>query len=216
MAAGSPVLEDPDRPSTRRLAGPGAQRPRSSPLAAGERAPSSAVVCAEAQTRSTGLAHRRTGRRDGGCELSRIARSGDWRFVHSVPVGTRGSGIDHVLVGPGGVFTINTKAHRDAHIWVGPNTIMVSGHKQPYLRNSRHEASRASKLLSAATGFEVRAHPVIAMVDPRNITYRNPPADVTVVTRRGLKRWVWNLPPILDDHQVEAIFSAVRRSTTWT
>jgi hypothetical protein len=149
-------------------------------------------------------------------ELSRIGRSGNWRFVHSVPVGTRGSDIDHVLVGPGGVFTINTKAHRDANIWVGPNTIMVSGQKQPYLRNSRHESNRASKLLSAATGFEVHAHPVIPVVDPRNITYRNPSADVTVVTRRGLKRWVSTLAPALDDNQVETIFSAIRRSTTWT
>jgi hypothetical protein len=148
-------------------------------------------------------------------ELSRIGRTGNWRFVHSVPVGTRGSDIDHVLVGPGGVFTINTKAHRDSRIWVGPNTIMVGGHKQPYLRNSRHEANRASKLLSAATGFEVTAHPVIAIVDPRNVTYRNPPVDVTVVTRRGLKRWVSKLVPVLDDGQIEAIFSSVRRSTTW-
>ena len=127
-------------------------------------------------------------------ELSRIGRTGNWRYVHSVPVGTRGSDIDHVLVGPGGVFTVNTKAHRDSNIWVGPNTIMVGGQRQPYLRNSRHEANRASRLLSAATGFEVGVHPVIAVVDPRNITYRDPPDDVTVVTRRGLKRWATSLP----------------------
>lgn len=149
-------------------------------------------------------------------ELARIGRSGDWRFVHSVPVGNRGSDIDHVLVGPGGVFTLNTKAHRDSNIWVGPNTLMVSGQKQPYLRNSRHEADRASRLLSAAAGFEVVVHPVIAIVDPRNITYKNPPSDVTVVTRHGLKRWVSTLAPCLGDRQVDAIFSAVRRSDTWT
>jgi Nuclease-related domain len=148
-------------------------------------------------------------------ELSSISRTGNWRYVHSVPVGSRGSDIDHVLVGPAGVFTVNTKSHRDSNVWVGPNTIMVSGHRQPYLRNSRHEANRASRLLSAATGFEVSVHPVIAVVDPRNITYRNPPSDVTVVTRRGLKRWATSLRPALSDEHIESIFSVARRSTTW-
>lgn len=31
-----------------------------------------------------------------------------WQSLHSVPVGTQGSDIDHVVLGPGGVFTINT------------------------------------------------------------------------------------------------------------
>jgi hypothetical protein len=39
-------------------------------------------------------------------ELWRIARPGQWRYLHSVPVGSRGADIDHVLVGPAGVFTI--------------------------------------------------------------------------------------------------------------
>lgn len=77
-------------------------------------------------------------------ELWSISRPGAWRYVHSVPVGANRSDIDHVLVGPGGVFTLNTKAHSGAKIWVTENTFMVNGHQQPYLRNSRHEAARAS------------------------------------------------------------------------
>ena len=36
----------------------------------------------------------------------------EWTVVHSVPIGSRGSDIDHIVVGPAGVFTINTKRHR--------------------------------------------------------------------------------------------------------
>jgi hypothetical protein len=32
-----------------------------------------------------------------------------WRVLHSVPVGSRDSDIDHVVIGPGGVYTINAK-----------------------------------------------------------------------------------------------------------
>lgn len=148
-------------------------------------------------------------------ELWRIARPGAWRYVHSVPVGSRGSDIDHVLVGPGGVFTINTKAHRDANIWVGGNTLLVNGHKQPYIRNSRHEAARASRLLSTATGIPVTIRGVIVLVEPRNLTVRNAPADVSITTRYGLKRWTSALPAVLSEEHVETIFNHVRRSTTW-
>ncbi|MBM9461678.1 NERD domain-containing protein [Nocardioides sp. zg-536] len=148
-------------------------------------------------------------------ELARIARGSSWRFLHSVPVGTMGSDIDHVLIGPGGVFTINTKALRNAKIWIASNTFMVNGHRQPYLRNSRHEADRATKLLSAAVGRATRVHAVIAVVDPREITVREPPADVTVLTRRDLPRWARDLPPVLDAEAVEAVFNVARRSTTW-
>ena len=39
--------------------------------------------------------------------------------LHSVPIGTRGSDIDHIVVCAAGVFTINTKYHEDARVWVG-------------------------------------------------------------------------------------------------
>ncbi|GAW49073.1 MULTISPECIES: nuclease-related domain-containing protein [unclassified Nocardioides] len=42
-----------------------------------------------------------------------------WQFIHAIPVGTRGSDIDHLVVGPGGVFTVNAKNHPHAKVWVG-------------------------------------------------------------------------------------------------
>ena len=34
-----------------------------------------------------------------------------WKILHSIPVGSNGSDIDHVVIGPGGVFTLNAKHH---------------------------------------------------------------------------------------------------------
>ncbi len=49
-----------------------------------------------------------------------------WRTLHSVPVGAGESDIDHVVIGPGGVYTVNAKNHPNASIWVGGNTFMVT------------------------------------------------------------------------------------------
>jgi len=76
-----------------------------------------------------------------------------WRVLHAVPVGERGSDIDHVVIGRAGVFIVNAKHRPRARVWVGGETFMVNGHRQPYVRNSRHEATRASRLLTAAGGF---------------------------------------------------------------
>jgi hypothetical protein len=149
-------------------------------------------------------------------ELWRIARPGQWRYLHSVPVGSRGSDIDHVLIGPGDVFTLNTKNHRGSNIWVSGNTFMVNGTRQRYLPNSRHEALRAGRLLSQACGFPVAVRGVIAVIDPRNFTIKEHPADVAVTTRVQLPRWLARQPQALDPIRVDAIFRIARRSCTWS
>ncbi len=151
---------------------------------------------------------------------ARLAKLGpEWKVLHAVPVGTRGSDIDHVVIGPAGVFTINTKHHPNASVWVGGNTFMVNGQRQPYIRNSRHEAARASRLLTAACGFPVFATGLIAVMGAQEgftIREQPPGGDVHVMTRREVDRWLRKRDiGVLNLGQVEAVHDAARRSTTW-
>ncbi|MBZ5735953.1 NERD domain-containing protein [Nocardioides sp. TRM66260-LWL] len=149
-------------------------------------------------------------------QLLLLARTGPWRYVHSVPVGSRGADIDHVLVGPAGVLTLNTKSHPGRSIWFSATTFRVDGHDEPYLRNARHEAARASRLLGRAVGAPMSVHPVIVLVRPRSITARNPPRDVSVMAEHDLVRWLAHAPRHLSEPQIDALFAAIRRSTTWS
>lgn len=138
-----------------------------------------------------------------------------WQFIHAIPVGSRGSDIDHLVIGPGGVFTVNTKNHPNAKIWVGGDTFMVNGNRQPYVRNARHEAARASKLLSDACGRPVFVEGVISVVNAIEVTIKSPSKDVTVVSRRQIATWLRRHGDVLDRAQQAVIFDAARRSTTW-
>jgi hypothetical protein len=141
-----------------------------------------------------------------------------WRVLHAVRVGQRDADIDHVLVGPAGVFTVNAKNHPNASVWVGGDTFIVNGQRVPYVRNSRHEASRASRLLTEHVGFPVPVVGVIAVVGAhRGFTVKQQPRDgaVVVVARRRLAGYLRGLPARLDARQVEAIGDIARRSTTW-
>ena len=93
---------------------------------------------------------------------------------------------------------------------------MVNGNRAPYIRNSRHEAVRAGRLLSKACGHPVSVRSVIAVIDPRDLTIKEPPSGVAVTTRVRLARWLARQPPTLDSVQVDDIFTLARRSSTWS
>ena len=145
----------------------------------------------------------------------RMRKLGDgWHVLHSVPVGEKDSDIDHVVIGPPGVFTLNTKNHSRKKVWVAEKAFMVSGQKTNYLRNSRHEAARTSKLLTTACGFDVQVEPIIVVI-AAELTIKAQPADVHVVARKLIGKWLERRPATLSPVAVAAIYEMARRDTTW-
>lgn len=139
-----------------------------------------------------------------------------WHHLHAVEVGDRGSDIDHVVIGPPGVITINTKRHPRGKAWIGERMVMINGQKTDYLRNSRFEAKRAAKLLSAACGKSIEVQAAIAFVDLDDFNVKQMPSDVHVTTRRRLLGWLRDLPTVVSHEQVEEIFAVARVSNTWS
>lgn len=150
---------------------------------------------------------------------AQLARLGpQWRVLHSIEVGERGSDIDHLLIGPGGVLTVNAKNHPNANIWVGGDTFMVNGQRVPYIRNSRHEAKRAGRILTEQVGFPVTVLGVVAVIGAhKGFKIKKQPegGTVVIVQRRRISRYVQSLPPRLTNREIEAIYQIARRSTTW-
>jgi hypothetical protein len=153
---------------------------------------------------------------DGEEEVARRMRGlGEgWHVTHAVPVGTRDTDINHVAIGPPGVFTINTKNHSGNKVWVGEHAILVNGQKTDYLRTSRFEAERASKLLSAACGFSVAVQPVIVIMSA-GMVIKAKPADVYVVGRKDIATWLSKRPPMITADVVAKIFEQGRQESTW-
>ena len=136
-----------------------------------------------------------------------------WHVFHDIPVGTRGANIDHVVVGPAGVFTINTKNLR-GKASVAPRTLRVNGYRTDHLPKAVREAARASKLLSKALGRNVDVRAVLALIVDE-LEIRAQPADAFVGTPRGVKRWLLGLPPSLTHREVIEICGAAARPSAW-
>ena len=156
------------------------------------------------------------GERIVGRQLNRWAARYDWHVLHAVPVGRRGADIDHVIIGPFGVVTVNTKTTAAA-VWVGDHGLTIGGKPVNYLPKSRSEAARASRLLGRATGLEVPVQPAIVFVGARRVTVRRGgPADVAVLpSPRALRHWLRRQRPALQPGQMQTIYEAARRPPSW-
>jgi hypothetical protein len=145
-------------------------------------------------------------------QLGRLAPP--WRVLHSIVLSESGADLDHLAIGPGGVYAINSKNHPGKKVWVGGNTVMVNGRRQPYIGPSRSEARKVSRLLSAATGFQVPVTGVVAIVNAA-LRVSEQPADVCVVGRRDLVDWLQKRSISLNEEQIVQVYAAARQSTTW-
>jgi hypothetical protein len=141
-----------------------------------------------------------------------------WRGLHAVPVGEDGSDIDHLVIGPGGVFTVNTQHHRHAHVRVRCDTVSVNGRSERYVGAGRLEAQRAARLLTARAGFKVPVRAVVAIAGARggfDVEAQPPDGSVVVLLLKSLAPYLRSLPVVMDDDEVEWLHDVARHLATW-
>jgi hypothetical protein len=115
------------------------------------------------QLRMTG-AQRRTRR-----QLTKLSRAG-YRAMHAGLIPGSEDQIDHLVVGPAGVFAIDSEAwdkrlpvrtKNGKQLWHGPFS------KKDRLEHAQWEAQRAAEVLSGATGQPVTVRAVVAVYGPK-------------------------------------------------
>jgi hypothetical protein len=151
-----------------------------------------------------------------GPRLERLLKHG-WKVLHSIPVGKGKSDIDHLLIGPAGIYTINTKNHPGGRVWVGEHSIRVNGQPTDYLRNSRYEAERVRKALHRQLAGEVRIRAALVFLTGTvvpQVTIKQMP-DVLVLDRMDIPGIFKRSSGGLGPETVDDIYQVARRSSTW-
>jgi hypothetical protein len=150
-------------------------------------------------------------------ELERLTPRG-WQVLHSIPLAAEVD-IDHLLIGPGGVFTVNTKYHPGANIWVGDQVVKVRGQRTEYVPKAWAEAKNVSTILSQACGFTVRAEPVLAFVAVRKLVVAPPRDNVRSRRVRAIRCAEFitfaGLPEVWSPTHVDLIYAAARDRRNW-
>jgi len=91
-----------------------------------------------------------------GDRLDRLIEEG-WQTVHDVPLGRQGSLVEHLLIGPGGLFTVTERRHRGQVVRARGRAMHVDGRPVAYLRDARLEAARVADRLAGPQGSWVVA-----------------------------------------------------------
>jgi hypothetical protein len=124
-----------------------------------------------------------------GSLLSSLSRD-SWRIIHDVELGM--SNVDHIVVGPGGLFTVETKSH--------PGPIRVHNIHGRLIRQVLLQRRRVERL----TGEEVE--PLLVYSRARVDAPGRRRKGVRVLDARSLTEFLVSQPPRFDGAQVEAIF----------
>lgn len=133
-----------------------------------------------------------------------------WRALHSLPL-PGGARIQHLLIGPGGLFCVAALAVRKQRVRIADPMVTVGRRDPvPLLRTLRSDASRASFALTA----EVR--PVLALAGPgaADLAAAEHPCDVRVLRAEGLAALA-RLGGVLKPADVEALHALARDRHTW-
>lgn len=145
-------------------------------------------------------------------------KADSFRVFHDVPAGDASApfNIDHVVVGPTGIFSIETKTRRKGRARAGfaESQIIYDGRALAYpwgedrhgLDQAQRHATWLRESLQPLLGRPVIVHPILAFPGWQVIT--RVPGDVTVLNPRQIPALISALAndkPALDPHQVELI-----------
>jgi Nuclease-related domain/GLTT repeat (6 copies) len=159
-------------------------------------------------------AQRRTRR-----QLGKLARAG-YRAMHARPIPESEEQIDHLVVGPTGVFAIDSehwdkrmpvRTRKGTQLWHGP----VS--KKDRLQHAQWEAQRAAEMLSGEIGQPVSVRPVMAVYGPRIPWDVATIRDVDVFSGPRLRKYLRrrarqaDVRP-LSDSEIEKIYEAANKA----
>ncbi|MEW1776178.1 nuclease-related domain-containing protein [Streptomyces sp. NPDC086777] len=147
-------------------------------------------------------------------KLSKLKRHG-WFTLHAIQWPS-GADIDHLTIGPAGVFAINSKRHRGKTVWYGDTAITVNGAATRHIAISQSEAGRVSRVLSRRCGIDVPVRPVISVVHAAKLTVKNANSPVLVLDVGHLGRTLSGLSPMLLPDQVARIYEVARDPRTWS
>lgn len=141
-----------------------------------------------------------------------------WRALHAVPVGRKGSDLDHVVIGPAGIVSVNTKTHRGKTVWVGGRTVRIGGRDQPYIRNALLEQHRVSKAAHRALGRGIPSRAVVAVLGASSWgTGEVPcPEGVCVIPAEHVAQWLLSLPVALSPGEVATLYERLRWASAWS
>ncbi|MUN38801.1 NERD domain-containing protein [Actinomadura sp. NEAU-AAG5] len=152
-------------------------------------------------------------------QLKSLQRNG-YRVLHARAVprddeGVSDGRIDHLVIGPSGVYAIDSEKW-DKRLPVRTQSHLKLFHgpfnKKDRLDEARWEAEQASRIIAGRVGFEVPVQPSVAIYGPSIPWKVMRVRDVDVYAGNRARAYLRRRPKILTDTDVQRIFTAAEEA----
>lgn len=147
------------------------------------------------------------GERIVGRELDRLP--GSWVTLHSLPAPGASGDLDHVVVGPGGVFAITTRFVDVDRVFVADDYLLARGRRVPFARASIAAVRRTAQLAGRTLPADVLVRPVLVVAGVRTVRVGARARAVDVRDVALVRAWLESQPTVLDAQAVQRVAARV-------
>ncbi|WNG28617.1 NERD domain-containing protein [Cystobacter fuscus] len=130
-----------------------------------------------------------------------------WTVIHDLKLGSNGANVDHLVIGPPGVFVIDAK-NVSGNVWVAGSNIWVDGFSKNYVEEVEEQAMRVRKRFLAATGWASLWVQGVLVFVASTPTVKEQPSHVAVVTDDAIVSVLQRWPAKYDQAEVEELARA--------
>lgn len=142
--------------------------------------------------------------------LSPLERQG-YRILNSIPLSPR-KDIDHLVIGPTGIFAINTKATTYEVNAKSDGSVYTDGYRQNWIDSITRDAGLAAGYLAAAARMELEVQPLVTVWSTLKVSS----ASTVLAAGEDVVRRVSEGERLYPEAWVDVLFNVARRSDTWT
>lgn len=134
-----------------------------------------------------------------------------WHVIHSVPIAEHDH-IDHLVVGPAGVFAISVTHLAGKRVEVIDGAVLVNGGRTRHLESVVDDARAVSRALTRAAGTPIVAGPLLVVA--ASASFRGD-GSRDVVAASDLLAELRRRPAVLSPSHVAAVARVAEEWTTW-
>ncbi|MET1044999.1 MAG: nuclease-related domain-containing protein [Microbacteriaceae bacterium] len=139
---------------------------------------------------------------------------GQWDVLHAIPRTDPDQPLEHLIVGPPGVFVLRGYDLGAGDVWLRGATLVARRHRQS-LDDLQEQAEYASRMLGLATALPIEVRPIAVLLDPGRVWARPDGAGLIVLSNRELVTWLLSRPSRYCGDEIVALSVAAETAATW-
>lgn len=136
-----------------------------------------------------------------------------WDVLHDLPL--RESVLDHLLIGPAGVFAVSAANCGGDEVIIDGETLVVAGQRGGDIGMADAQAREVEHILTRAVGETVRVRPMLVIVNPKRLAVNSHPSTVRVIESAELERVLTRTAATMTGEEVARVSDLADLDATW-